>query len=30
LSLAKTCYIQHLQTWKMIGVGKESGGLFHL
>jgi hypothetical protein len=28
--LTNTCYIQYLQTWKTIGVGKESSGLFHL
>jgi len=28
--LADFCFIQHLWTWKMIGVGRECGGLFHL
>jgi len=30
LFFANTCYIQHLHPWKTIGVGRESGGLFHL
>jgi hypothetical protein len=24
------CFIQHLLTWNMIGMGRECGGLFHL
>ena len=24
------CFIQNLLTWKIIGLGKEKGGLFHL
>jgi len=30
LFFANTCYIHHLHPWKTIGVGRESGGLFHL
>jgi hypothetical protein len=28
--LADYCFIQNLLTWKMIGVGRENDGLFHL
>jgi len=28
--LVDFCFIQHLLTWRMIGVGKECGGLLHL
>jgi hypothetical protein len=28
--LADFCFIQNLLTWKMIGVGRENAGLFHL
>jgi hypothetical protein len=28
--LADFCFIQNLLTWRMIGVGRERGGLFHL
>jgi hypothetical protein len=27
--LPKFCFVQHLTSWKMIGVGKEAGGLYH-
>ena len=28
--LSQFCFIQHLSSWKTIGVGKEVGGLYHL
>jgi hypothetical protein len=28
--LSKFCFVQHLTSWKTIGVGKEAGGLYHL
>ena len=28
--LLKFCFVQHLKSWKIIGVGKEAGGLYHL
>jgi hypothetical protein len=28
--LSKFCFVQHLTSWKMIGVGKKAGGLYHL
>ena len=28
--LSKLCFVQHLTSWRMIGVVKEAGGLYHL
>jgi hypothetical protein len=28
--LTKFCFVQHLTSWKTIGVGKKAGGLYHL